>query len=76
MRYKDYVVFYGEIGTADSVKAKEFGTEEQSEEVDIKLDWYEGDEEGLKRCFLCYGKCMEKDRLSGRFIYEKALFLY
>ncbi|EOO38715.1 MULTISPECIES: hypothetical protein [Bacillus] len=51
MRYKDYVVFYGEIGTADSVKAKEFGTEEQSEEVDIKLDWYEGDEEGLKKMF-------------------------
>ncbi|AJH18619.1 hypothetical protein EXW32_15345 [Bacillus mycoides] len=51
MRYKDYVVFYGEIGTADSVKAKEFETEEQSEEVDIKLDWYEGDEEGLKKMF-------------------------
>ncbi|PEZ90397.1 hypothetical protein CN374_12365 [Bacillus cereus] len=51
MRYKDYVVFYGEIGTAGRVKAKEFETEEQSEEVDIKLDWYEGDEEGLKKMF-------------------------
>ncbi|EEL05628.1 hypothetical protein bcere0014_28320 [Bacillus cereus BDRD-ST196] len=44
-------MFYGEIGTAGSVKAKEFETEEQSEEVDIKLDWYEGDEEGLKKMF-------------------------
>ncbi|WP_158664681.1 hypothetical protein [Bacillus mycoides] len=51
MRYKDYVVFYGVIGTAVSVKAKEFETEEQSEEVDIKLDWYEDDEEGLKKMF-------------------------
>ncbi|MGG5791898.1 hypothetical protein [Bacillus nitratireducens] len=51
MRYKDYVVFYGELGTAGSVKATEFETEEQSEEVDIKLDWYEGDEEGLKKMF-------------------------
>ncbi|MGF9768329.1 hypothetical protein [Bacillus albus] len=51
MRYKDYVVFYGEIGTADSVKAKEFETEEQSEEVDMKLDWNEDDEEGLKKMF-------------------------
>ena len=46
MRYKDYVVFYGEIGTAGNVKEKEFETEEQSEEVDIKLDWNEDDEEG------------------------------
>ncbi|GAB6549019.1 MULTISPECIES: hypothetical protein [Bacillus] len=45
MRYKDYVVFYGEIGSAGNVKAKEFETEEQSEEVDIKLDWNEDDEE-------------------------------
>ncbi|OTY50172.1 hypothetical protein BK742_00745 [Bacillus thuringiensis serovar pingluonsis] len=51
MRYKDYVVFYGEIGTAGIVKAKEFETEEHSEEVDIKLDWYEDDEEGLKKMF-------------------------
>ncbi|MGR5961584.1 hypothetical protein ACT7DN_04565 [Bacillus paranthracis] len=49
MRYKDYVVFYGEIGTVGIVKAKEFETEEHSEEVDIKLDWYEDDEEGLKK---------------------------
>lgn len=39
-------MFYGEIGTAGSVKEKEFETEEQSEEVDIKLDWNEDDEEG------------------------------
>ena len=26
---KDYVVFYGKIGTAGSVKAKEFETEEE-----------------------------------------------
>ncbi|PEP22257.1 hypothetical protein CN580_18795 [Bacillus wiedmannii] len=51
MRYKDYVVFYGEIGTAGSVKVKEFETEEQSEEVDIKLDWDEDDEEELKKMF-------------------------
>jgi len=39
-------VFYGEIGTASNVKEKEFETEEHSEEVDIKLDWNEDDEEG------------------------------
>lgn len=44
-------MFYGEIGTAGSVKAKEFETEEQSEEVDIKLDWDEDDEEELKKMF-------------------------
>ncbi|PGM55744.1 hypothetical protein CN949_01925 [Bacillus thuringiensis] len=51
MRYKDYVVFYREIGIAGSVKAKEFETEEQSEEVAIKLDWNEDEEEGLKKMF-------------------------
>ncbi|SCC38680.1 Uncharacterized protein BC05F1_03183 [Bacillus wiedmannii] len=44
-------MFYSKIGTTDSVKAKEFKTEEQSEEVDIKLDWNEDDEEGLKKMF-------------------------
>ncbi|WP_144612075.1 hypothetical protein [Bacillus cereus] len=51
MLSNDYVVFYGEIGTAGSVKAKEFETKEQSEKVHIKLDWNEDDEEGLKKMF-------------------------
>ncbi|EPC8417920.1 hypothetical protein ACR3AO_000448 [Bacillus wiedmannii] len=51
MHHKDFVVFYRKIGTTDSVKAKEFKTEEQSEEVDIKLDWNEDDEEDLKKMF-------------------------
>lgn len=29
VKEKDYVVFYGKIGTAGSVKAKEFETEEE-----------------------------------------------
>jgi len=33
------------------VKAIEFETEEQSEGVDMKLDWNEDDEEGLKKMF-------------------------
>ncbi len=33
------------------MKAKEFETEEQSEEVDIKLDWNEDDERRIKKMF-------------------------
>ncbi|MFA2821497.1 hypothetical protein ABH961_004122 [Bacillus sp. RC251] len=33
------------------MKAKEFEIEEQSEEVDIKLDWDADDEEELKKMF-------------------------
>ena len=43
-------------------------TNEEFEEVDIELDWDEDDEEGLKRCFLSYGRCMGKNQLSGRLI--------
>ncbi|MDF9662426.1 hypothetical protein BW893_18650 [Bacillus wiedmannii] len=44
-------MFYRKIGTTDSVKEKEFEIEEKFEEVDIKLDWNEDDEEGLKKMF-------------------------
>ncbi len=41
---------------------------EEFDDVDFEFDWDEDDEEGLKRCFLNYGRCTEKNRLSGRFI--------
>ena len=41
---------------------------EEFDDVDFEFDWNEDDEEGLKRCFLSYGRCTEKNRLSGRLI--------
>ena len=37
VKEKDYVVFYGKIGTAGSVKAKEFETEEECMKEATKL---------------------------------------
>ena len=41
MKEKDYVVFYGKIGTAGSVKAKEFETEEECmKEANDGCGWF------------------------------------